>query len=110
MNFIEVLGEPIVKKMESLEVLEPMIRFLISNLDDQNPNYSQSIIPSKWLEAKIQNINNPSDAKIYELGQKTGEAKYGNLFQMYEKIVDDKINAVETRFNAANAVACLPPH
>ena len=39
-------------------------------------------------QAKIQNINNPSDAKIYELGQKIVEAKYGNLFQMYEKIVD----------------------
>jgi len=39
-------------------------------------------------QAKIQNINNPSDAKIYELGQKIVEAKYGNLFQMYNKIVD----------------------
>jgi succinate dehydrogenase / fumarate reductase flavoprotein subunit len=45
-------------------------------------------------QAKIQNINNPSDAKIYELGQKIVEAKYGNLFQMYEKIVDD--NPYET--------------
>ncbi len=40
-------------------------------------------------QAKIQNIDNPSDAKIYELGQKIVEAKYGNLFQMYEKIVDE---------------------
>ncbi|QTD36230.1 fumarate reductase/succinate dehydrogenase flavoprotein subunit [Polaribacter batillariae] len=39
-------------------------------------------------QAKIHNIENPSDAKIYELGQKIVEAKYGNLFQMYEKIVD----------------------
>ncbi|WP_298779558.1 fumarate reductase/succinate dehydrogenase flavoprotein subunit [uncultured Polaribacter sp.] len=39
-------------------------------------------------QAKIQNIENPSDAKIYELGQAIVEAKYGNLFQMYEKIVD----------------------
>ncbi|WP_136480441.1 fumarate reductase/succinate dehydrogenase flavoprotein subunit [Cognatitamlana onchidii] len=39
-------------------------------------------------QAKIHNISNPSDAKIYELGQKIVEAKYGNLFQMYEKIVD----------------------
>ena len=45
-------------------------------------------------QAKIQNINNPSDAKIYELGQKIVEAKYGNLFQMYEKIVDE--NPYET--------------
>ncbi|MFV9549766.1 fumarate reductase/succinate dehydrogenase flavoprotein subunit [Algibacter sp. PT7-4] len=40
-------------------------------------------------QAKIQNINNPSEAKIYELGQAIVEAKYGNLFQMYEKIVDE---------------------
>ncbi|WP_405563623.1 fumarate reductase/succinate dehydrogenase flavoprotein subunit [Polaribacter sp. Asnod6-C07] len=45
-------------------------------------------------QAKIHNINNPSDAKIYELGQKIVEAKYGNLFQMYEKIVDQ--NPYET--------------
>ena len=45
-------------------------------------------------QAKIHNINNPSDAKIYELGQAIVEAKYGNLFQMYEKIVDE--NPYET--------------
>lgn len=39
-------------------------------------------------QAKIHNISNPSEAKIYELGQAIVEAKYGNLFQMYEKIVD----------------------
>lgn len=45
-------------------------------------------------QAKIQNISNPSQAKIYELGQAIVEAKYGNLFQMYEKIVDE--NPYET--------------
>ncbi|WP_405610603.1 fumarate reductase/succinate dehydrogenase flavoprotein subunit [Polaribacter sp. Asnod1-A03] len=39
-------------------------------------------------QAKIQNIKNASAAKIYELGQAIVEAKYGNLFQMYNKIVD----------------------
>lgn len=39
-------------------------------------------------QAKIQNIKNPTAEKIYELGQAIVEAKYGNLFQMYEKIVD----------------------
>ncbi|WP_417859815.1 fumarate reductase/succinate dehydrogenase flavoprotein subunit [Winogradskyella sediminis] len=39
-------------------------------------------------QAKIHNISNPSADKIYELGQAIVEAKYGNLFQMYEKIVD----------------------
>ena len=39
-------------------------------------------------QAKMHNISNPSKDKIYELGQAIVEAKYGNLFQMYEKIVD----------------------
>ena len=39
-------------------------------------------------QAKIHNIQNPSKEKITELGEKIVEAKYGNLFQMYEKIVD----------------------
>jgi len=45
-------------------------------------------------QAKINGIDNPSGAKIYELGQAIVEAKYGNLFQMYEKIVDE--NPYET--------------
>ncbi len=40
-------------------------------------------------QAKIHNISNPSKAKIMELGQEIVKAKYGNLFQMYEKIVDE---------------------
>ncbi|WP_203256143.1 fumarate reductase/succinate dehydrogenase flavoprotein subunit [Hyunsoonleella ulvae] len=39
-------------------------------------------------EAKVKGIDNPSKEKITELGEKIVEAKYGNLFQMYEKIVD----------------------
>ncbi len=39
-------------------------------------------------QAKIHNISNPSNEKVYELGQAIVEAKYGNLFQMYEKIID----------------------
>ena len=45
-------------------------------------------------QAKIHNIANPSEEKIYELGQAIVKAKYGNLFQMYEKIVDQ--NPYET--------------
>ena len=40
------------------------------------------------VQAKIHNIENASEEKIYELGQAIVEEKYGNLFQMYEKIVD----------------------
>ncbi len=40
-------------------------------------------------QAKLQGIDNPSKEKITALGEAIVEAKYGNLFQMYEKIVDD---------------------
>jgi succinate dehydrogenase / fumarate reductase flavoprotein subunit len=40
-------------------------------------------------KANILHIKNPSDAQIKELGEGVIEAKYGNLFQMYEKITDD---------------------
>ena len=39
-------------------------------------------------QAKIKGIDNPSKEKITELGQAIIEEKYGNLFQMYEKIID----------------------
>ncbi|WFO14916.1 fumarate reductase/succinate dehydrogenase flavoprotein subunit [Cellulophaga baltica 4] len=39
-------------------------------------------------QAKIHNIENASAEKIYKLGAAIVKAKYGNLFQMYEKIVD----------------------
>ena len=45
-------------------------------------------------QAKINNEENASAARIYELGKAIVEAKYGNLFQMYEKIVDE--NPYET--------------
>ncbi len=40
-------------------------------------------------QAKIHNLENPSKEKIYDLGKAIVEEKYGNLFQMYEKIVDE---------------------
>ena len=45
-------------------------------------------------QALINDIQNPSDTEIYNLGKKVVENKYGNLFQMYEKIVDE--NPYET--------------
>ena len=39
-------------------------------------------------QAAIHHIENPSEDTIRELGEKVIENKYGNLFQMYEKIVD----------------------
>jgi succinate dehydrogenase / fumarate reductase flavoprotein subunit len=43
---------------------------------------------------RFKTFTNPSAAKIKELGQEIVKAKYGNLFQMYEKIVDE--NPYET--------------
>jgi succinate dehydrogenase / fumarate reductase flavoprotein subunit len=45
-------------------------------------------------QAKIHNIENASKEKLIELGKGIIEEKYGNLFQMYEKIVDE--NPYET--------------
>lgn len=41
------------------------------------------------LQCNIQGIINPTPEKIIELGEKVIEEKYGNLFQMYEKIIDE---------------------
>ena len=38
-------------------------------------------------QAAIERLQNPSHQKIIALGEKVVESKYGNLFQMYEKIV-----------------------
>ena len=38
-------------------------------------------------QAAVERIKNPTKEKIIELGERIIEAKYGNLFQMYEKIV-----------------------
>ena len=40
-------------------------------------------------KAYVDNIHNPSKEQITRLGEKVVEAKYGNLFQMYEKIIDE---------------------
>jgi succinate dehydrogenase / fumarate reductase, flavoprotein subunit len=45
-------------------------------------------------EANMRGMKNPSKEEIMTLGKEIIAAKYGNLFQMYEKIVDD--NPYET--------------
>ena len=57
-------------------------------------DFAAAIVRYGTEQAKLNNIANPSDEKIKELGKKIVEAKYGNLFQMYEKIVDE--NPYET--------------
>lgn len=51
-------------------------------------DFSSAIMRYGKEKATVTGINNPSDAKIRELGEGVVEAKYGNLFQMYEKITD----------------------
>ncbi|MBP7478678.1 MAG: fumarate reductase/succinate dehydrogenase flavoprotein subunit, partial [Chitinophagales bacterium] len=45
-------------------------------------------------KAKMMNLTNPSHEEILKLGKEAVKEKYGNLFQMYEKIVDE--NPYET--------------
>ncbi len=52
-------------------------------------DFSAAIMRYGKTEATVQGVDNPSDTQIKELGTKVVEAKYGNLFEMYEKIVDD---------------------
>ncbi|GGH67949.1 fumarate reductase/succinate dehydrogenase flavoprotein subunit [Phaeocystidibacter marisrubri] len=52
-------------------------------------DFSSAIIRYGKEEANVQGIENPSESKIKELGTKVVENKYGNLFQMYEKITAD---------------------
>ncbi|MDY3547661.1 fumarate reductase/succinate dehydrogenase flavoprotein subunit [Riemerella anatipestifer] len=47
-------------------------------------------IMKKGKEAALErNLHNPTEQQIYDLGKAWVEEKYGNLFQMYEKITAD---------------------
>ena len=50
-------------------------------------DFSSAIQRYGKQEAAIARIKNPSNSEITNLGEKIVESKYGNLFQMYEKIV-----------------------
>ena len=52
-------------------------------------DFSSAIMRYGKTEANIKGMTNATDAQIRDLGEKVIEAKYGNLFQMYEKIVDE---------------------
>lgn len=52
-------------------------------------DFSSAIMRYGREQVNIQNIHNASDDKVRELGEKVVENKYGNLFQMYEKITAD---------------------
>lgn len=52
-------------------------------------DFSSAIMRYGREKANILGEKNASDARVKELGEAIVEAKYGNLFQMYEKITDD---------------------
>ncbi|MEZ7508949.1 fumarate reductase/succinate dehydrogenase flavoprotein subunit [Cloacibacterium sp. Arc13] len=52
-------------------------------------DFSTEIMKKGREAATEKNIHNPSEQQIYALGKKWVEEKYGNLFQMYEKITAD---------------------
>ena len=53
-------------------------------------------------KAHVLGMHNPTDAEITDLGKKVIEDKYGNLFQMYQKITDE--NPYETPMKIYPAV------
>lgn len=52
-------------------------------------DFSSAIMRYGKTEAKIRGIENPSNDQVRALGEEVVGNKYGNLFQMYEKITDD---------------------
>lgn len=52
-------------------------------------DFSSAIQRYGHEKATVLGEENPSPARILELGENVVEEKYGNLFQMYEKITDD---------------------
>ncbi len=65
-------------------------------------DFSTEILTKGRQAAYAQGDHNPSDEKSIELGKKWIEGKYGNLFQMYEKITDE--NPYETPMKIYPAV------
>jgi len=65
-------------------------------------DYASAIVRYGKTEANVLGLDNPSDAKIKELGKAVVKAKYGNLFDMYRQITDD--NPYETPMKIYPAV------
>ena len=52
-------------------------------------DFSSAIMRYGSEKAMVMGEKNASESRVRELGEAVIEAKYGNLFQMYEKIVDE---------------------
>ena len=65
-------------------------------------DYASAFVRYGKTEANVLGLDNPSEAKIKELGKSVVKAKYGNLFDMYRQITDD--NPYETPMKIYPAV------
>jgi succinate dehydrogenase / fumarate reductase flavoprotein subunit len=65
-------------------------------------DYKDAIMRYGRIEAGKQGLANPDDASVFGLGKKVVEEKYGNLFEMYEKITGE--NPYETPMRIYPAV------
>jgi len=52
-------------------------------------DFSSAIIRYGKEKALVLGLQNPNEEKVIELGEQIVSQKYGNLFQMYEQIVDE---------------------
>ncbi|MBC6400023.1 MAG: fumarate reductase/succinate dehydrogenase flavoprotein subunit [Ekhidna sp.] len=52
-------------------------------------DFASAIVRYGKEEALVKGIHNPADAQIRAFGEESVEAKYGNLFEMYENITGD---------------------
>ncbi len=64
-------------------------------------DYSSAIMRYGKSEANKKGIHNADAATVQELGKKVVEAKYGNLFEMYEKITGENPYEVPMRIYPA---------
>ncbi len=64
-------------------------------------DYSSAIMRYGKSEVNKKGIDNANDATIRDLGKKVVEAKYGNLFEMYEKITGENPYEVPMRIYPA---------
>jgi succinate dehydrogenase / fumarate reductase flavoprotein subunit len=65
-------------------------------------DFSSAFLRYGKEKALVDGIHNPSEAEVIKLGKEVVESKYGNLFQMYEKITSD--NPYETPMKIYPAV------
>jgi succinate dehydrogenase / fumarate reductase flavoprotein subunit len=64
-------------------------------------DYAAAILRYGKIEVGKQNLSNVSEARIIEMGKEVVKSKYGNLFEMYEKITGENPYEVPMRIYPA---------